>query len=191
MNIILVRHGLTDWNVKDLLQGRTDIQLNETGKKQAIETANKLVNIHIDAIYVSPLKRTIDTAQQINKTRNMDIVIDNRLIERGFGDYEGKSKVEFKKYWDFEANISDCNVESIRDLFSRAYFLLKEIQESYKDTDKTILLVTHNGVNLAITSILNGFIPNIFDYNLKPCEYRIFKDIDFKKMEDFYGKYKI
>lgn len=191
MNIILVRHGLTDWNVNDLLQGRTDIQLNETGKKQAIETANKLIDIHIEAIYVSPLKRTIDTAQQINKTRNLNMVIDDRLIERGFGDYEGKSKVEFKKYWDFQTNISDCNVESIRDLFSRVYSLLKELEELYRDTDKTILLVTHNGVNLAITSILNGFIPNIFDYNLKTCEYRMFNDIDCKRLEDFYEKYKI
>ena len=123
MNIILVRHGLTDWNVNDLLQGRTDIQLNQKGKEQAIETANKLVNINIDAIYVSPLKRTLDTAQQINKTRNLNMIIDDRLIERGFGDYEGKYKVEFKKYWDFNANISDCNVEAIRDLFSRVYSL--------------------------------------------------------------------
>ena len=191
MNIILVRHGLTDWNVKDLLQGKTDIQLNQRGKQQAIETANKLIDIHIDTIYVSPLKRTIDTAQQINKKRNLKVIVDNRLIERGFGDYEGKSKVEFKKYWDFNANISDCNVESIRNLFSRVYSLLKELEELYRDTDKTILLVTHNGVNLAITSILNGFIPNIFDYNLKTCEYRIFKDIDYKRLEDFYEKYKI
>lgn len=191
MNIILVRHGQTDWNVNDLLQGRTDIELNENGKNQAIETAHQLINTHIDAIYVSPLRRTIDTAQQINKTRNLEMIIDNRLIERGFGEYEGKSKVEFRKYWNFETNISDCNVEPIRDLFARAYDLLKEIGELYKNTDKTILLVTHNGVNLAITSILKGLIPNIFEYNLKPCEYRIFENIDFQKMEDFYGKYKI
>ena len=191
MNVILVRHGQTDWNVRDLLQGRTDIKLNENGQKQAIETAQKLLNINIDAIYVSPLKRTIETAQQINKTRNQNMIIDNRLIERGFGDYEGKSKVDFRKYWDFETNISDCNVEPIRDLFSRAYCLLKEIGEIYKNEDETILLVTHNGVNLAITSILKGLIPNIFDYNLKPCEYRIFENIDFQKMEDFCGKYKI
>lgn len=191
MNIILVRHGQTDWNLRDLLQGRTDIELNSTGKNQAGETANKLQNFDIDAIYVSPLKRTLSTAEEINKTRNLEMIIDNRLIERGFGEYEGKSKVEFKKYWDFNTNISDCNVEPIRDLFSRAYLLLKEIGNLYKDTDKTILLVTHNGVNLAITSILNGLISNIFEYNLKPCEYRVFNDIDLNELERFYGKYKI
>lgn len=191
MNIILVRHGQTDWNVKDLLQGRTDIELNQTGENQAIETANKLININVDAIYVSPLKRTLRTAEEINKTRNLEMIIDNRLIERGFGEYEGKSNVEFRKYWDFEINISDNNVEPIRDLFSRTYSLIKEIVELYNNTDKTIVIVTHNGVNLAVTSILNGLIPNIFEYNLKPCEYRVFKDINLEQMEEFSGKYKI
>lgn len=192
MNIILVRHGQTNWNVKDLLQGKTDIELNETGKMQAVETANKLINTEIDVIYVSPLKRTLKTAKQINKTRNLEMITDNRLIERGFGKYEGKSNVEFRKYWDFEANISDNNVEAVRELFSRTYSLLKEIAGKYKKTNKTILIVTHNGVNLAITSILKGLIPNnIFDYNLKTCEYRVFKDINLEQMEEFREKYKI
>lgn len=189
MNIILVRHGQTDWNVKDLLQGRTDIELNETGKKQAIETANNLQNMKVDAIYTSPLKRTICTANEINKTRNLEIIIDERLIERGFGEYEGKSGVDFRKYWDFDANLAEANVEPIKDLFSRAISLLKELSNIYKD--KNVLLVTHNGVNLAVTSILQGLIPNIFEYNLKPCEYRIFKEVNFEKMEEFCGKYKI
>lgn len=191
MNIIVVRHGQTDWNVRDLLQGRTDIELNDTGKAQAIETANNLKDTNIDAIYASPLKRTQKTAMEINKTRNLEIIVDDRLIERGFGDYEGKTGVDFKKYWDFESNICDNNVEPIKELFVRTYSLLKEIFELYGETDKTILLVTHNGTNLAITSILNGLIPNIFEYNLKPCEYRIFENINREKVEKFCGKYKI
>ena len=191
MKIILVRHGQTEWNVKNMLQGQTDIELNENGKNQTIETAQKLLNVNIDEIYVSPLKRTMDTAKEINKTRNLNMIIDKRLIERGFGDFEGKSGVELKKYWDVQTNISEHNDEPIKDLFSRGYSLLKEIGKKYKDTDKTILIVTHNGVNLAITSILSGFTQNIFDYNLKPCEYRIFENIDFQKMEELCGKYKI
>ena len=191
MNIIVVRHGQTDWNVRDLLQGRTDIELNEKGKSQAIETADNLKNINIDAIYVSPLERTRKTAEEINKKRKLDIIIDERLIERGFGEYEGQSGVDFKKYWDLQANISDNNVEPVKELFERTYSLLNEIWELYGNTDKTILLVTHNGINLAITSILNGLIPNIFEYNLKNCEYRIFKNINREMERGFYGEYKI
>ena len=191
MNIIVVRHGQTDWNVRDLLQGRTDIELNETGKLQAIETASNLKNINIDAIFVSPLKRTRRTAEEINRTKNLNMTIDERLIERGFGDYEGKTCVDFKRYWDLQANVSDNNVEPIKELFERIYSLLNELWELYGNTDKTILLVTHNGTNLAITSILNGLVPNIFEYNLKPCEYRIFENIKREKGEKFCGKYKI
>lgn len=191
MDIILVRHGQTDWNVKDLLQGQTDVELNETGKIQAKETAEKLKNIKIDEIYVSPLKRTINTAEEINKNRNLELKIEPRLIERGFGEYEGKSKVEFKKYWNYETNESDSNVEPIKKLFNRVYCLLKELENIYKNKDIVIALVTHNGTNLAITSILNGLKDNIFEYNLKPCEYRIFKNISLKSWEEFNGKYKI
>lgn len=190
MNIILVRHGQTDWNVQDLLQGRSDIELNENGKRQTIETANKLVQMNIDAIYVSPLKRTMDTANQINKTRNLKLNIENRLIERGFGNYEGQSKVEFRKYWNFESNMSDNGVEPIKELFERVYVLLKELNEKYTKNE-TVLLVTHNGVNLAVSSILNGMKENIFEYNLKPCEYRVFNNVDLKKWEEFCGEFKV
>ena len=190
MDIILVRHGQTDWNVQDLLQGRSDIELNENGKRQTIETANKLVQMNIDAIYVSPLKRTMDTANQINKTRNLKLNIENRLIERGFGNYEGQSKVEFRKYWNFESNMSDNGVEPIKELFERVYVLLKELNEKYTENE-TVLLVTHNGVNLAVSSILNGMKENIFEYNLKPCEYRVFNNVDLKKWEEFCGEYKV
>lgn len=191
MNIILVRHGQTDWNVKNMLQGRTDIELNCKGNEQAKEIAKELENIKIDRIYVSPLKRTIETSKQINKNRNIETIIDDRLIERGFGNFEGKSNIDIKKYWDYESNLSNNEIEPIKDLFSRVYSLLEDIYELYKDTDKTILLVTHNGVNLAFTSIIKGMVQNIFEYNLKPCEYRIFENVDLNELEEFSGKYKI
>lgn len=191
MNIILVRHGQTDWNVKNMLQGRTDIELNCKGNEQAKEIAKELENIKIDRIYVSPLKRTIETSKQINENRNIETIIDDRLIERGFGNFEGKSNIDIKKYWDYESNLSNNEIEPIKDLFSRVYSLLEDIYELYKDTDKTILLVTHNGVNLAFTSIIKGMVQNIFEYNLKPCEYRIFENVDLNELEEFSGKYKI
>ena len=173
------------------IQGSSDIDLNEHGILQAKETAKKLQNINIDCIYCSPLNRTLDTANYINENRNLKIITDNRLLERGFGNYEGLNgkKVDFKKYWDFNLNLSDSNVESIKDFFNRVYFLLLDLYNSYSNTDSNILLVTHNGVNLAISSILNGFKENIFEYNLKPCEYKNFNNIKLQKLEELYGKY--
>ena len=60
----------------------------------------------------------------------MKLNIENRLIERGFGNYEGQSKVEFRKYWNFESNMSDNGVESIKELFERVYVLLKELNDN-------------------------------------------------------------
>lgn len=193
MNIIIVRHGQTDWNIEDKLQGSVNIGLNKTGIQQAKEISKKLSKINIDILYSSPLDRAIDTAKYINVLRNLNILIDNRLIERSFGDCEGinGNKIDIKKYWDFYKNFSNFNIESIQNLFDRCYQFLIDICKKYENTNKNILLVTHNGVNLAISSIINGYKQNIFDYNLKNCDYRYFENVTKKNLEESYGKFKI
>ncbi len=193
MNIILVRHGQTNWNVDNLLQGISNIDLNENGIKQAKQTAEELKNFKIDYIYCSPLNRTVDTANYIANNRNLHIIKDNRLLERSFGNYEGLNgkQLNFKKYWDLDLNLSDNNVESINNFFNRIYYFLSDLYDKYNNSNYNILLVTHNGVNLAISSILCGFKENIFEYNLEPCNYKIFKNIKLKQLEETYGKHKI
>ena len=60
MEIYIVRHGETVWNEKKLLQGRTDIELNENGRKLARITGENLAGTHFDVVYSSPLKRFIN-----------------------------------------------------------------------------------------------------------------------------------
>ena len=84
MKIFLVRHGQTDWNVQHKVQGKADIELNDTGVAQANETSSKLNHITIDLIICSPLKRAMQTAQIINKGRNIPIIYDERISERDF-----------------------------------------------------------------------------------------------------------
>ena len=72
MNLYLVRHGQTDWNIQGRIQGSTDIELNSTGLNQAQKTAELLKNIDFDVIYSSPLKRTVDTAKIINTYHNLN-----------------------------------------------------------------------------------------------------------------------
>lgn len=189
MNIILVRHGQTNWNLKNKLQGSTNIDLNETGVLQAKQTAKNLANKNIDVIYSSPLNRTLATTNEINKNRNIKIIKDIRLIERSFGNLEGLEgkNVNFKKYWDFSLNACDENIESICIFFNRVYDFLNDIFIKYQNTSKTILLVTHNGVNLAISSILEGAKENIFEYNLKTCDYKLFENLTIlPKLEDIW-----
>ena len=63
MEILLTRHGQTEWNVLGKVQGRADIELNEKGIKQAEETRKVLENINMDLIICSPLKRAAQTAK--------------------------------------------------------------------------------------------------------------------------------
>ena len=67
MKIYVIRHGQTDWNVAGKCQGRTDIELNETGIEQAKQAKEQLKNYNIDQIICSPLKRTRKTAEIINE----------------------------------------------------------------------------------------------------------------------------
>ena len=73
--IILARHGETEWNVEEVFRGRIDIELNETGMKQAELLAEYLRDVEIDAIYSSPLKRALKTAEIIAGYHKLVIVI--------------------------------------------------------------------------------------------------------------------
>ena len=94
MNIYIVRHGQTDWNVEGRYGGRIDVPLNKKGLEQAYLTKEKLQDIIFDKIYSSPLIRAITTAKII---RDQNIIIDKRIIERNNGDLEGKLKTEIKE----------------------------------------------------------------------------------------------
>lgn len=89
MNLYVIRHGQTDWNVMKKMQGSVDIELNEIGIKQAYITKENLDSISIDVIFCSPLKRAKQTAEIINKGRNLEIIYDERLRERNYGEFEG------------------------------------------------------------------------------------------------------
>ena len=65
MKIYLVRHGETDWNLQERMQGQADNELNDTGKKQARIVADKLQGITFDAAFSSTLRRAITTAEII------------------------------------------------------------------------------------------------------------------------------
>lgn len=156
MKVLLTRHGQTDWNVLGKIQGITDIELNETGIKQAQETGKKLLNYDIDYIISSPLKRAKRTAEIIGQGRNIPIIVDDGLKERAFGEFEGKTRKEFNfdEIWNYKLNKQYEKAENIGKLFERVNGFLDKLKQDYRD--KTVLLVTHGGVCVPIRAYFEG-----------------------------------
>ncbi len=175
MNIYVIRHGQTDYNVRKLFQGQMDINLNEVGKKQAEETAQKFEGVKIDNIISSPLSRAYKTAQYISKVTKTPIEIEEGLKERSFGQMEGKENREdcnIEMMLDYERNYDLYEIEPIQEFFNRVGICLEKIISKYKNRD--IVLVTHAGVTQAIEFYFNGMPAdkNLEAYALKNCEVR-------------------
>lgn len=151
MDIYLLRHGETDWNKKGLLQGHTDIPLNENGRLQVGETVKKLgsLGMRMDYIVSSPLKRALESAEiaacRLNYAKER-IVVEGRLIERGFGEGEGLTIEERA------AKYPDCSypgMESQEELKKRAGEVFWKIVEDCQGAER-ILLVAHGAVLFAL-----------------------------------------
>jgi broad specificity phosphatase PhoE len=124
--IYLVRHGETDWNIKSLIQGHTDISLNKKGHEQANQLAGLLDHVHFDAVYSSDLIRARHTAETVAKKDKVKIEVTDALRERYFGVYEGKS---FKKY--------DKKIVSLLSHYSKTVYTKEE--KTIIETDEAIM----------------------------------------------------
>jgi probable phosphoglycerate mutase len=90
--LLLARHGETDWNRELRIQGSSDIELNELGRRQARYLAQELTDVDLDAIYASDLSRASETAAAVAATHGLDVTLDPRLRERTFGSWEGLTR---------------------------------------------------------------------------------------------------
>lgn len=159
MNIFVVRHGQTEWNVMKKMQGSADIELNEKGLSQASDTADMLKDSAFDIIFCSPLKRAIQTAEIINDDRGLNIVFGERLRERNYGEFEGtsKSSFDYNEFWAYQKNMKYEKAENVQDFFKRIYDFLDDI--TLKEYNN-ILIVCHAGVEKAIECYFNGLMPD-------------------------------
>lgn len=157
MKLYIIRHGETDYNKKRLLQGQSDIPLNEYGRELAQITAKALSKMSFDKIYSSPLIRAFETAKIL--TGRNDIITDKRLMEISFGIGEGvESSTLGETFSNFffapEKYIPPENGESYEELVERAKdFLEKEIYP-LRNSNQNVLIVAHGAVNKALMLIL-------------------------------------
>ena len=103
MKLYIVRHGETDWNKNKMMQGNTDVPLNQNGINQALNISKFLEDKTIDVCYSSPLSRAYETAKLI--TNNGNIIIDKRLEERELGEFEGKNSSLYDTHYAWDRKI--------------------------------------------------------------------------------------
>jgi len=168
---ILVRHGETAWNVAEVFRGRTDIELSDTGIRQAELLAEYLSSIKIDAIYSSPMKRALQTAEAIAGYSKCRVNITPGLIDFNFGKWQGLSKQQVEdKYKELYAEwvsrperVKMPDGESLDDVGERAMTVVDEVAGKYKGT---VILVSHRVVNKVIICALLG-LDNSHFWNIK------------------------
>jgi 2,3-bisphosphoglycerate-dependent phosphoglycerate mutase len=157
MTIYLIRHGETDWNQENRMQGQTDIGLNALGIKQAKSIANGLPST-IDAIVSSDLSRALDTARAIASTHAVTIEVDSSLREIHLGSWEGKTWQEIKaNHLDsrgFPPSDAPHGGESLSAFFERSHKAFDSIVDRYRGRD--VAIVTHGGVIKMILCSIRG-----------------------------------
>ncbi len=164
MKVYVVRHGETEYNKNNVLQGMSNSPLTEKGLFHAQKLAEYALKKKIKKVYSSPLKRALFTAQEVSVRNNIEIFIDEQLKEICYGSWEGLSKEELKKeeLWPLReknkyafihpGSYKGVKGESYKNAFNRA----KNFFESLKEEDSPVLIVSHLGVCRNIYKLVSG-----------------------------------
>ncbi len=165
MVLYLIRHGETDFNAGNLVQGWTESELNATGRWQAEMLAKRLTqpDERPTAIYCSPQSRAAETARPTAEALGIQPVYDDALMEMRCGDWEGLNfdQIKHERRDEFHAwarSADSCipgGGESIRDLHRRAAKSADRIISSHPDGSR-IAIFTHGGVNRVLMAHFLG-----------------------------------
>ncbi len=163
MKLYLVRHGQTDYNLRNLLQGSTDNPLNETGRQQARHLARMLRNVPFEVIYSSPLKRALETAEIIREANvnRPPILLDERLREIDMGEWEGKYfPAILEEHRDMFERIRSNPFEYVPpggESFSHFVDRLRSFVEDLRRKEhELVLIVAHQMVNSVLRILVEG-----------------------------------
>jgi alpha-ribazole phosphatase len=149
--LLLVRHGVTEFNDSRRFAGYSDVEMTPAGYEQVERLRDRLVNERIDAVYASDLKRTMATAEVISSGRQVEIVPCPELRECNYGDAEGLTFQEINsRYPEMAKFIVNFNLrlefpggESFTDFIERTVKFLDRLNEH--EPSETILVASHSG----------------------------------------------
>lgn len=179
--LYIVRHGQTDWNLNGQIQGQNDIPLNDTGRTQAYNVADKLARFNLEYIISSDLSRAAETAQIIGDALRINVEYDPRLREYNFGILTGMTRRRLgpNSIQAFFTNPVKFDAEPFEHAFAR----VREFMESV-DYNKNILVVTHGGViNFALCYLEDKNNFNAYSY-LDKCLHTKIKNASILRISD-------
>jgi broad specificity phosphatase PhoE len=169
--LILARHGETAWNVEKIYRGRTDVNLDEVGIKQAELLGEYLSNWELEAIYSSPLRRSMDTANIIARYQKIGVHIAEGLTDFDYGKWQSLPEQEAKRLYptlhsEWHNNPHKVRMpggESLEDVRRRAIEVVNEVLSKYQGR---VVLVSHRVVNKVLICSLLG-LDNSYFWNIK------------------------
>jgi broad specificity phosphatase PhoE len=156
MRLILIRHGETLWNENHKFQGISDIELSPRGVSQAKKLAESLRSQPIVKIYSSPLIRARQTAEEIARYHDCQVIVVRDLRELNQGRLEGltvgdlhRDFPDFLKNWIENPEFARLpDGESLEEVQCRAWAVIMRMTEEH--SEETVAVVAHSFVNLTI-----------------------------------------
>jgi broad specificity phosphatase PhoE len=159
--LILARHGETMWNVEKVFRGRADVGLDDVGIKQAELLGKYLSNWELEAIYSSPVKRALDTANIVARYQKVSVRIAEGLTDFDFGEWQSLSEQQVRRlspdlFNEWHSNPDKVRMpdgESLEDVRRRAAAVVNDIVSRHQGN---VLLVSHRVVIKVLICYLLG-----------------------------------
>ena len=169
--LILARHGETVWNIEKIYRGRVDVNLDEMGIKQAELLGNYLSHWGLEAIYSSPLRRALETANIIARYQKIGVHIAEDLIDFDYGEWQSLPEQEAKRLYptlhnEWHNNPNKVKMpggESLEDVRRRVIKVVNDVLARYQGS---VVLVSHRVVNKVLICYLLG-LDNSYFWNIK------------------------
>lgn len=162
--LVMLRHGQTDFNLGSRMQGQLDTELTELGRTQAVAAAEVLGKRQPLVIVTSDLRRAYDTAVTLTEQTAVTLRVDRRLRETHLGDWQGMTHAEIdaaapgaRLAWREDASWAPHGGESRVDVAARSMPLIAELVASeleWGSDERPVVLVAHGGLVAAVTAAL-------------------------------------
>jgi broad specificity phosphatase PhoE len=180
--LIIIRHGRTEWNREERFRGRADIALDEVGKKQAEATAGRVAEWQVNAIYSSPLRRAMETAQTLARSSGLEVRALPDIIDIDYGQWQGLLPEEaeakdgglYKKWLRNPHQVKFPGGESLAEVRDRAAAAIDKLIAQHDK--ETIALVSHKVVcQVMVLSLLGLELSHFWDVVQDVCAVNYFE----------------